>query len=245
MDSIDCVLNKFCYIKIYRSVYKYIDSNMYVLPGQNEAVIIDPHKDAEIEELLKKNNISNIFIILTHEHCDHISGLSWLQGNFQCSIICSEICAEKIADKKNTRPLFISFALQQEDLKNGTHRLEDFNKNYIWTTYKADITFSNKFEYHWQNHTFVMYPIRGHSDGSCIIMMDKKFIFTGDSLLQKYPIIVSFPTSDKNAYINETLPFLEKILTPEMTILPGHGNMFLLKEILKEGKINVELKLVR
>ena len=32
-------------IKLYVSVYKYIDSNMYTLISQNEALVIDPHTD--------------------------------------------------------------------------------------------------------------------------------------------------------------------------------------------------------
>ena len=34
-------------IELFVSVYKYIDSNMYIFISQNEALVVDPHTDDE------------------------------------------------------------------------------------------------------------------------------------------------------------------------------------------------------
>lgn len=229
-------------IELYSSIYDFIDSNMYLLISNNEAVIIDPHKNVQATELLKRNKIRKVVIMLTHEHPDHISGIWWYIENFDCQIICTEKCANKLADKRHTRPVLLNFILEADDIKNGTTRLKDFQKDYVWTTYTADVTFEDTFHFEWNNFSFVYKAIQGHSLGSCFIILNNKYVFTGDSLLKEYPIIVSFPQGNKDIYVNETIPIFEKMLKPEMQILPGHGTSFLLQEIMKEGKIYVELR---
>ena len=64
-------------LNIYVSVYEYINSNMYVLIEQNEVLVVDPHKNSEVENLLLKSNVQKVTVLLTHEHCDHTSGLWW------------------------------------------------------------------------------------------------------------------------------------------------------------------------
>ncbi len=229
-------------IELYSSIYKFIDSNMYLLIINNEAVIIDPHKNELATELLKQRKIRKIVIMLTHEHPDHISGIWWYIKNFDCKIICSEKCAKQIADKRCTRPILLNFILEADDIKNGTKRLKEFQKDYVWTTYTADITFDDTFHFEWNGFTFDYKSIQGHSLGSCFIILNDKYVFTGDSLLKEYPIIVSFPQGNKEIYKNETIPILERLLKPQMQILPGHGSSFLLQEIMDGGKINVEFR---
>ena len=227
---------------IYVDIYEYLGSNTYIIIGQGEAIVIDPHTSKDIENLLWKEKIKKILIILTHEHCDHISGIWWYLSNFNCKIISSDLCAQKISEKRNTRPLIIIQKLYEDDIKNGTNKLQQFQKDYVWTTYNADITFKDKMHYFWNNHNFEFQVIRGHSEGSCFILLDNKYVFSGDSLLKEFPIITSFPQGNKDVYLNETIPILEKVLNPDMVILPGHGEPFVLSDIMIDGKIRVEIR---
>ena len=64
-------------IVLLNSVYEHINSNMYALIEEEEAIIIDPHKNIELTELLKSKEIRRVTILLTHEHHDHTTGIYW------------------------------------------------------------------------------------------------------------------------------------------------------------------------
>lgn len=240
--SVGLVKQNFPDLEIYSSVYEYIDSNMYVLVQNGKALVVDPQKNEGLQEIFEKNYVKKVTILLTHEHADHISGLWWFQERYECTVLCSQKCAELIACKKSTRPLLLAFKIEEEDRKNGTNKLEQFNKDFVWATYKADIAYEKSMHYSWQSHELDFYAINGHSEGSSLVVMDNKYVFTGDSLLKKYPVIVSFPNGSKRTYVDETLPLFEKVLNSDMTILPGHGEPFVLSDIMIDGKIKVEIR---
>lgn len=215
---------------------------MFIIIEHNEALVIDPHRNDDILVLFKENEVKRVTILLTHEHADHVSGIWWFLDNYVCTLICSEKCALKLSNPRSVRPLLLSFVLEENDRKNGTDILSDFKKEYVIRTYKADITYSENYILHWIGHELHFKPIQGHSPGSSFIVLDNKYAFTGDSLLKNYPIIVSFPYGDKKSFINHTIPYLEKNLSADMIILPGHGEPFMLSEIMEGGKIHVELR---
>ena len=227
---------------IYNSVYEYIDSNMYFLIEAEKALIIDPHENEELFELLKKKRIKDITILLTHEHPDHISGIYWLQKHYNATLICTKYCSEYISKEKNVRPILISFILEERDRQNGTNMLEKFNREFVPHTYSADVTFESNYKLIWCKHSLEFYNIVGHSKGSCIIILDKNIVFTGDSLMKDLPVITRFPGGNKKAYILETLPFLQEKLQKDMHIMPGHGEPFELYKIMSDGKLNVTFR---
>ena len=227
---------------IYRSVFEYINSNMYCIVEGGKACVIDPHKNKNTENILKDNDVDEIVILLTHEHPDHISGINWLQKEFKSKLICTKTCADYISQERNVRPILMNFYLEKQDKENGTNLLEKFNNEYEIHTYKADITFESEYEYDWLNHNFRFFNIFGHSKGSCAIIIDSEYVFTGDTLLKDFPVITRFPGGNTKIFKNTTIPLLEERLNPEMQVFPGHGNPFMLSEIMKGGKINVETK---
>lgn len=229
-------------ITLLHAVYEHINSNMYVLLAEDEALMIDPHKNEELTELLKSKNVKKITILLTHEHHDHTTGVYWYQEHFESTLICQQECAEYIARKQYLRPTLIAFILGEEDHINGTHVYEDFKKSFVPRQYTADITYEDNYTLTWHNHVFQFYHIPGHSQGSSLIILDGKYAFTGDSLLKDYPIILRFPGSDKKLYEQETLTFLNDRLADDMIILPGHGATFVLKEIKENNQIHVQFR---
>lgn len=228
-------------ISIYNSIFEYIDSNMFIIIENNKALIIDPHENNEVYNLLRMNDIIDITVLLTHEHTDHISGLKWLKDNFNTTIISTKETSDYISDIKNTRPILITFVLEEQDKLNGTNLLEKFKQNYEPFATKADITFEEDFEYVWNSHSLRFKKVLGHSKGSCLIFLDDNIVFTGDSLMKDYPIITRFPRGNNKVYKSETIPYLET-LDANLEVFPGHGKIFKLKDIFSEGKLHVELK---
>lgn len=228
-------------ILIYNSIFEYIDSNMFIIIENNKALIIDPHENNEVYNLLRMNDIIDITVLLTHEHPDHISGLKWLKENFNTTIISTKETSDYISDIKNTRPILITFVLEEKDKQNGTNLLEKFKQNYEPFATKADITFEDDFEYKWNSHSLKFKKVLGHSKGSSLIFLDNKIVFSGDSLMKDYPIITRFPRGNNKIFKNETIPYLET-LNMDLEVFPGHGKIFKLKDIFSEGKLHVELK---
>ena len=224
------------------SVYEHINSNMYVLMADNEALIIDPHKNEVLTELLKSKGIGKVTILLTHEHHDHTTGVYWYQDIFESTLICQQNAAEYIARKQYLRPTLIAFILGEEDHVNGTHVYDEFKKSFVPCQYYADITYEEEYSFNWHNYTFQFFHIPGHSAGSSLIILNGKYAFTGDSLLKDLPIIIRFPGSNKEDYLSTTYPLLSRQLMPDMTILPGHGEPFTLKEIMNNNQIYVQFR---
>lgn len=225
-----------------QSVYEYVNSNMYVLLSGEEAVIIDPHKSQELTDLMVEKNVRKVIILLTHEHHDHTSGIYWYQEHFATTIICQKNGAEWMASKQYLRPMLLSFILSEFDKLNGTYRLDEFEKDFVARQYYVDISYDDEFKFDWQNFLFELYHIPGHSQGSSLILLDGKYAFTGDSLLKDMPIITRFPGSSQSDYEQITLPILRKKLKNNMVLFPGHGNPFIINDIIKGGKLYVQFR---
>lgn len=224
------------------SVFEYINSNMYVLIAENESLIIDPHKNLELTNHLRSKGIKKTTILLTHEHHDHTTGIYWYQEHFDSKLICQQDAAEYISRKQYLRPTLLAFILGEEDHNNGTHRYDDFKKDFVPRQYVADVTYEKQYFFDWQGYSFRFYHIPGHSLGSNLIILDNQYAFTGDSLLKGLPVIIRFPGGSKDDYLNKSLPLLNQLLSPDMTILPGHGDPFVLKDIIDNNQIYVHFR---
>lgn len=209
-----------------------ISSNMYVLIKGEQALVIDPHENLEMQSLLEQNHVKEVTVFLTHEHPDHTSGVPFLAKNYQLKLICQQKCAEAIAEKRNNRPIMIAFILAIQDEKNGTHTEQKFLKTFKEYVCQTDISFDKNFSYDWQGEHFIFYHTPGHSQGSCCIMMNNEALFTGDSLLADYPVITRFPGGNVHDYKNISLPILDS-LSSDLLVLPGHGKSEKLGKILK------------
>ena len=78
-------------ISMYCFQWSYIDTNMYVFIENGSGLIIDPVWTSEIEQFLMERTITDIIVILTHEHFDHINGLNWLREHFSCKVYANEV----------------------------------------------------------------------------------------------------------------------------------------------------------
>ncbi len=215
---------------LYQFAAAEINTNTYVLFGENEALVVDPHPDEEITALLRDHHVENVTVFLTHEHTDHTWGVPVLTEQFHTVLVCHEVCAKLIADKRNNRPFLMSWVLAQEDRLTHGHRSRDFLRSFPQYECHADVTFSQVFEYRAVNHAFTFVPAPGHAPGGCCIEMSPDYVFTGDNLILDTPVITSLPRSDSEVFQKETLPYLRGIPGSTM-ILPGHGRPFFRREV--------------
>ena len=216
-------------LEIYRFRYEPVDSNMFFIPTGDTGVVFDPNISEELLPLFKRFGTTNVQIVLTHEHYDHTTGVEWLQNQIEAKVFCQEDCSKYISSGKGNSPRLVAMALKTKDLVDGGHRCDDFMATYKPYTLKADESFGAKGKVAIDNVSFDCYSTPGHSPGSACYILDNKYVFTGDSLIQNTPTILRFRTSNKDSYERVTLPFL-KSLDKNMLVFPGHGEPFKINE---------------
>lgn len=94
---------------------------------------------------------------------------------------------------------------------------------------KADSTFEEEEQRTWEGHSLLLRETPRHSKGSICILLDERYLFSGDSLVTGYPTITRLPGGSKKEYEAVTLPYL-KSLNPELMVYPGHGDPQKLKD---------------
>lgn len=205
---------------VYQFVFDFIDSNMYIMIDSNSAVVIDPVLSSEAEELLSGHHISKLWIMLTHEHYDHIIGLNRLREQFDCCVIGSEKALEAICDPKKNLAIFLEGAAALRQLGDDWREVYQIPEDYSCL---GDIGICKEGVFHWNDCLFRIHETPGHSPGSVCISVDYRYYFTGDSLVDGHDIILRLPGGDKKAYNTITRPYLEAI-PPGAVVFPGHGN---------------------
>ena len=229
MDKFQIQLKDGSNLMVYRSICSSLDSNMFVIIKDNTALIVDSNEEGELVDLFENNNISKVYILLTHEHYDHTSGVCWLQERFDTVIISNRACAERIAQERRNIPKLVSFVLANKDKEDGGNRYKEFKKKYKPYTLHADTVFNAPCEFELLGMRFQATQTPGHSPGSWCLVVDDTFVITGDTLIQNTPVLERFKESSPEDYREITLPYL-KGLDESLFVLPGHGDPFVLKD---------------
>ena len=82
-------------------------SNCYILTAESHALIIDPNCYQEIHSYLANHQLVPEYIILTHEHCDHIAALNDMRKNYDLKV------------NKKQKKLALEFALNEKAANNA------------------------------------------------------------------------------------------------------------------------------
>ncbi len=215
-------------LKIKKSLH--LDSNIYFLFKNNEVIIIDCGLYPNMEKMLK--NISVKYIFLTHEHYDHISGVNYFKKCFpNVKVICSKICAEALENpNKNLSRHFDAFCSLQTWIPMKTP-IKPVNYSC-----KADYTFEKYGKIVWQNHIIEMFFTPGHSPGSSMYLIDKKILFSGDSIFKEYPTFTKLYRNGSKEFNDISLPII-KSFDCDAVVYPGHLSKFKLKEAFVFGGV--------
>lgn len=201
-------------------------SNCYILTENQRALIIDPNDAKLIATYLDTHHLSPEFVILTHEHCDHMAGLNDLRKQYSFKVIASQQCSEGIQNTKINMTRIMETYLYFKS--NGTLRVT--YPRFVCDP--ADITFQSLYMINWQGHIFFFIGIPGHTPGSTCIIMDDAALFSGDYFIPGEEVITRLPGGDEEAYETIGKDLLRKLPTPIQTY-PGHGAPFILTEDVK------------
>lgn len=191
-----------------------VDSNCFVLyrPEYPQCIVVDPGTTdcMALTLFLTEAKLVPEYIILTHEHFDHIAGVNKLKDTYGCKIISSEECSNRIVNNKKNMSLFYD------------------QKGFI--TYPADLLINEiGYQLDWVGTRLLFFETQGHSEGSISFSAQEK-LFTGDCVIQNQKTITKLPGGSK-AKLAESIAHYKNNFDPEHTIIyPGHGPLFEMNE---------------
>jgi glyoxylase-like metal-dependent hydrolase (beta-lactamase superfamily II) len=204
------------------------ESNCYILEDHGKALLIDPNDYGSIKDHLDGRGLIPEWILLTHEHCDHIAALNELRRHYSLQVLASADCSRGIQDTK----------------LNMTRIMEAYlffkNKGTSYVTYPkfvcqaADVTFDRALDFGWHNHILRLLPAPGHTPGSTCIILDEKLLFSGDYFIPGEEVITRLPGGDEEVYEKIGKKVLRS-LPNDIRTYPGHGEAFILTTEVKNN----------
>jgi hydroxyacylglutathione hydrolase len=199
------------------SVY---DSNCYIVVDSKtqSCLVIDPGEpsDGSLHKYLDSHLLIPEYILLTHEHFDHIAGADALYYKYKPQVLCSSRCVANISDPhKNLSKYFTGEELIIHSPLHG------FNENL--------------FILDWASYNVELLQTSGHSRGSIVIRL-LDCIFTGDTVLDSMYRLSSFPGSSKAGLIKSYIMINDKYKDLDLIAFPGHGKKRKLNELINMRK---------
>lgn len=200
-----------------------IDSKMYCIIRNQRALVIDAVISEEAISFLKENEVQDLTIILTHEHIDHICGVNKLRELLQCNVICSAKCANLIKNSRKNGSLYFEgmYSLRSIDEQQAISKL-----NLAGYVCESDESFDVEVNFIWENLKIKCIELPGHSIGGIGIIINEKYIFSGDNFIPNVSTITKLPGGNKKEYEKITKVFFDN-LSSGSVIYPGHGDVFI------------------
>lgn len=197
-----------------------------MLEAAGHVVIIDPNDFAQIQQLLEQRGWTLDLVFLTHEHCDHISGLNSLRELYDISVLASSACSDGIQSTTLNMTRIMESYLY---FKSGGCDVRQYPK---FTCRPADMTFDESFALRWYEYHFRFLAVPGHTLGSTCIVVNEQLLFSGDYFLPGEAVLTRLPGGDEAAYEAKGKPLLRS-LPDNIRTFPGHGEAFLLTKEVK------------
>ena len=176
-------------------------SNTYVIKdGESFCIVIDPGEHPEeFIRYIGKNKID--YILLTHCHYDHISGLNTLRRHTDASVVVHQAEADWLLDSNLNRSMQTEhpFICEWPDvLLNGEELIKC------------------------GPHTIKVIHTPGHSPGSVCYLINDNYLFSGDTLLAGLVGPTNLPFSDRDLLKHSVINSLFT-LDSHIKVYPGHG----------------------
>lgn len=190
-----------------------LKSNMYVVSHGNHHLVVDPCRMDPVGE----GDVVD-YIVLTHEHYDHISGvLHWKERFPEATVLCSVSCAKNIKNPRKSLASYFELLCEMQDWIEAPLR-SNVDSRY---SCEADLVFDEEHELEWMGHHMVLFELPGHSEGSIGLIIDEQHFFAGDSLIPNNTIDTRLPGGSRDDWVAVSLPKLRSIDLDTM-VYPGH-----------------------
>lgn len=201
-------------MRIRRFVSKIFAANTYLIESNGHSIIIDPAIDV-IDKCIENCGTVD-FVLLTHEHYDHISGVEIVKEKTSCKVLCGVKAVEGLQNSK------VNLSRYLEQLSGfipfGTNDVQLYNCDFYCTP--DDVIKDNQLIM-WQNHKIMGKDTPGHSKGSVSFLVNDIYLFCGDTLFEKYAVQTGLPGGSCKSYDLVTKPWINT-LDSETVVFPGH-----------------------
>lgn len=208
-------------LKVIRFRNQPVDSNCYVLftDYSSECIIVDlgTADCCELLSFLKGRDLYPGYIILTHEHFDHIAGVNILRQQYDLQVIASALCSTALTDRKKNMSVFydgVGFTVGAAD-----RIVEDSDLRFVW----QEIVFE-----------FLLTP--GHTKASISFLADR-YLFTGDTFIKGLKTVTKLPTGSVSDLKKSIGLLRQKAMEKDCVIKCGHGEDAVIIDLEEYDKI--------
>ena len=194
-----------------RFINEPVPSNCYVIYNgvkDRSCVVVDPgsRNNTELLSFLENNSLAPQYIVLTHEHFDHIWGVNELVALYGAPIVCSELCSQRIKDSFDNCSAMYDDSMAVE-ISEPAICIESID-------YRLPFDGSQ----------LEFYETPGHTDASICFTLNG-CLFTGDALLKELKTVTKLPTGSKDK-LADTLQIFRTMQGQGLKVYPGHGDSF-------------------
>lgn len=187
-------------------------TNCYVVIDEKSkrAMVVDPGGESEkIVNVLKYNNATLDYIVLTHGHGDHIGNINELKKEYDAKVCIYYTEANFLKDKSLSLADYVGVENPNIDPE-------------IYLKENDIITIGNI--------NFKVIHTPGHTSGSiCLYDSENKILISGDTLFRSAWGRTDLPTSSFEDIIKSIEEKL-MILEDDVIVYPGHGKSTLIKD---------------
>jgi len=206
---------------IERTISPLFAVNTYWVIENEHIILIDPVAPLKNGKY-NHTNITYDFIILTHEHYDHICCVNELKTEYRIPVFSGEKAKDGLTDPAVNMSQYVEFLKQYIPFGTGEADSCDYSC-------QADRFLKNEEVIEWQGHELFIKETPGHSQGSICILLDDRYLFCGDTIFKEYPTATRMPGGSTKAFRTITEPWLDS-LPQGIIVNPGHNEPFVLRD---------------
>ena len=201
---------------IQRFTCEVLDANSWLFVENGCGLLFDPVDSPVLYAAI--GELTELLIILTHCHFDHICGLNHIRqimpkARVLATAECSERICKPVGNLSNIANALMAFYEHKQAVEDviGPFSCE-----------AADWVFNDTLDIEWQGHALKLTEYNGHVQGGLCCQFDEDTLVTGDTLLF-LPTVTRLPGGSTRRFWEEDIPRLRALTGSVRLVLPGHG----------------------